>query len=88
MIGEIQALIDRGVASYKLSEKGGVRTKAVARPISATGKITDRRLLIKDADIAKLSLSALALRGVKFGYVHKIAASVIWLWHRSPPEHV
>jgi hypothetical protein len=54
VIGQIQALIDRGVAFYKLSETRGIRKKIAARPIRGTGDIVDRRLLIKDADITKI----------------------------------
>jgi hypothetical protein len=47
MIAQIQALMDRGVAFYKLSESGNMRKKTVARPISGTGDITERKLLSK-----------------------------------------
>jgi hypothetical protein len=63
MIGEIQALIERGVALYKLSETRGFQGKVAARPISGTDDITDRRLLIKDADNAKIIGSVGDLQG-------------------------
>jgi hypothetical protein len=41
VIGQIQALIDRGVAFYKLSETGKIRRK-IGQPIGSTDDITDR----------------------------------------------
>jgi hypothetical protein len=54
MIAQIQALMDRGVAFYKLTETGKIRRKVVASPIVSTDDITDRRILITDAEIEKL----------------------------------
>jgi hypothetical protein len=36
MIAQIQALMDRGVAFYNLSEAGNIRKKPVASPIDGT----------------------------------------------------
>jgi hypothetical protein len=52
MIGQIQALIDRRVTIHRIeTKKAG---KVVAQPIGSTTEISHRRVLITDAEIAKL----------------------------------
>jgi len=43
-----------GFTFYKFREAGNIRKKAVVRPISTTGDIADRKLLIKAAEIDKI----------------------------------
>lgn len=57
MVVEFQQLIDKGVTFFKLEEQGRVRKKLVAVP---TTELPDnRKLLIKDPDLAKLFQSGL-----------------------------
>jgi hypothetical protein len=56
VIGQIQALIERGVAFHRIETKGTgkIRRKMVGQPIGSTTEISDRRVLITDAEIEKL----------------------------------
>jgi len=56
MIGEVQALMDRGVAFHRIETKetGKIRKRVAGQPIGSTDEIEDRRLLINDAEIEKL----------------------------------
>jgi hypothetical protein len=57
MVEHIQALMEKGVAFHRVETKGTgrIRKKVVGQPIRSTDEITDRRLLITDASIAKLA---------------------------------
>lgn len=56
MIGQIQALMDRGVTFHRIETKetGRIRKRVAGQPIGSTDDITDRQLLIADAEIEKL----------------------------------
>lgn len=57
MVVEFQLLMDKGVTFFKLEDQGKVRKKLVAVP---TTELPDnRKLLIKDPDLAKLFESGL-----------------------------
>jgi hypothetical protein len=53
VIGHIQALIDQGITFHRIETKGTgkmIPRRVAGRPIGSIADITDRRLLIKDAD--------------------------------------
>lgn len=64
MIDHIQGFMDKGIVFYKIEEvaTGKIRKKTTtqAAPISGTGEITDRKLLVKDAQIATLMSAGIA----------------------------
>lgn len=57
MVAEFQRLMDKGVTFHKLEEQGTLRKKLVAVP--TTKLPANRKLLIKDPDLAKLFESGL-----------------------------
>lgn len=60
MTAQIQALMDKGVSFFKVEDQGKIRKKLVAVPVTSAAEAPDRKLLIKDADIAKIVESGLA----------------------------
>jgi hypothetical protein len=60
MTSQIQYLMDKGVTFFKIEDQGKVRKKLVGIPIGSAAEATDRKVLIKDADIAKIVDSGLA----------------------------
>lgn len=57
---QIQALMDKGVTFFRLEENGKNRKSTVAVPVNGTDEIKERKLLIKDPDIAKIVEGGLA----------------------------
>jgi len=60
MTAQIQVLMDKGVTFFKVEDQGKIRKKLVGTPIASATEATDRKLMIKDADIQKIVDSGLA----------------------------